>query len=123
VVPSIESVPLTVKFAVVIVFAPVPLTVTLLNTIAAPVTDCVAPFNITVSPVPVVNMPPVLFRFPPMVRVVTAVAASVNVPLFVQFPPTVNEFGPSTVSEVPVWICMLLHTAGAAVGSVLSIIG
>ena len=86
--------PWTVKFAGVMVLAPVPPMVTLLNTIAAPVTDCAAPLKVNVSPVPVVNTPPVLFRFPPMDKVVSAAGSSVKVPLFVQLPLTVKEFAP-----------------------------
>ena len=72
-VPSIERIPLTVKVAVVIVLAPVPLMITLLKT-EAPVPEvvivCVPPLKLTVPVVAVKPADPfALVQLPPTVKV------------------------------------------------------
>jgi len=81
-----DSVPFTVKLAVVIVFTPLPPMVTLLK-VVAPVIVWAALLKITVP------------------------AFAVSVPLLLQFPLTVSEFEPDRVNVAPDPIVMLLQAA------------
>ena len=84
--PSIDNMPLTVKFAVVMVFTPLTPAITSLN-VVDPVTVCADPPKFTV------------------------LELAVKVPLLDQLPFTVNVFDPVMPRLAPELIVILLHSA------------
>ena len=112
---AIVRVSLTVVVPSAKVTAPVVCSVRLLK-VLPPVIVGVLPFN-TTFPAPAVNTPPVLVRFPPTLNVVKLAGSAIKVPALFQFPPTVREFEPLTVSEAPVvMVTVLLNAAELITG-------